>query len=36
LPEIDEIIKTVSLGGKIRLVVDLPDSKDHSKLTYEL
>jgi FKBP-type peptidyl-prolyl cis-trans isomerase 2 len=34
LPELDEAVRTVSLGGKIRLAVTLADSREPSRLTY--
>jgi FKBP-type peptidyl-prolyl cis-trans isomerase len=36
LAELDEAIRSVSLGGKIRLVVALPESREPTRLTYEL
>jgi FKBP-type peptidyl-prolyl cis-trans isomerase len=36
LPELDQAIGSVSLGGKIRLVVALPESRESTRLTYEL
>lgn len=36
IPELDEAIRSVSLGGKIRLTVSLAESREPSALTYEL
>ena len=36
LPQLDQAVRTLSLGGKLRLVTSAPHNNTHTQLTYEL
>lgn len=36
LTQLDEAVRTLSLGGRIRLTVPIADSREPSRLIYEL